>query len=108
MTTGTMPWPGRTAALLALVVAVIGVLAFAPAAFSQGSAGETYGGDASVVETQVTGGGGASADPGDTNTTSASGLPFTGLDIGFALGGGLLLLATGFGVSRMVHHPPTT
>jgi hypothetical protein len=38
-----------------------------------------------------------------TNTTSATTtgtLPFTGLDVGFLAGGGLLLTATGFGLRR--------
>lgn len=65
-------------------------------ALAQESSVETYGGAGGDAVIPVEEG----ADPATADATGA--LPFSGLDIGLALGGGLLLLATGMAVSRLV------
>jgi hypothetical protein len=93
----------RRTSLVALVATAL-MLAFSQAAFAQNSSVDTYAGDGGDVQTQINSGAdprdpgdpGASADPGDPGS-----LPFTGFDIGLALGGGLLLLGLGAGVARM-------
>lgn len=98
MNRGSTPPVARIAAL-----AVVMVLAFAPSAFAQdGSAGATYAGPGGNTQQQVSAGeeGGPTADKGD-------GLPFTGLDLALAIGGGLVLLATGVAISRVVARDET-
>ena len=93
------------------IVMVIAALALAPAAFAQ-STGTGYGGTAGGVAGQVAQGGNGNND--GTNGTAGTGsvatrasgnsgfLPFTGLDVALLLGGGLLLVGTGVGLSRLV------
>jgi len=69
-----------TCALAALTV-------YAPIALAQQSSVDGYGGGAGGIQSDVEGGGGS--------------LPFTGLDLGLLIGGGLLLLAVGFGLRRL-------
>jgi hypothetical protein len=91
------------------IVMVIAALALAPAAFAQ-STGTGYGGTAGGVAGQVAQGGNGNNPNGTAGTgsvaTRASGnsgfLPFTGLDVALLIGGGLLLLGTGVGLSRLV------
>jgi hypothetical protein len=68
-------------------------------ALAQDSSVETYsggGGDAVIPVEQ-------GVDPADPATADPTGaLPFSGLDIGLALGGGLLLLGTGMAISRLL------
>lgn len=61
---------------------------WAPIALAQQSSVDGYGGGAGGIQSDVEGGGGGS-------------LPFTGLDLGLLIGGGLLLLAVGFGLRRL-------
>ena len=83
--------------LSALAAAVL-ALAFASAAFAENSSVETYGGGGGGVQTQIASG----ANPSDPSATPDSGsLPFTGLDLGLALGGGLVLLAGGALIARL-------
>ena len=106
-----------------LAVVGVGVLSLAPAAFAQ-SSGTGYGGQSGVAgqtcqgggsggvagETGNAGGGVAGATSGaagNPNAASEAGegngvLAFTGTDIALLAGGGLLLLVTGFGLSRVV------
>jgi hypothetical protein len=96
---------GRLAAAL-----IVAALAFSPAAaYASGSAQGTYGGKGGNVIGSIQGGSndgtsgqspaGPSADP---QTAQLGGLPFTGMDVGLALGGGLVLLASGVGLGRIV------
>jgi hypothetical protein len=99
--------------------AVIAVLALAPAAFAQ-STGTGYGGEAGGVAGQVQQGGeggvaGQTAKGSNGNGTAAataSGgggggvLAFTGLDLVLIAGGGLVLLAGGVALSRLVARHP--
>jgi hypothetical protein len=112
------------------LAAVTAVLAFAPAAFAQ-STGTGYGGQGGGVGGQVApgappsagggvaggvaGGGaaGAEAAPGGAAAAAQAGeaeegglLAFTGLDVALIVGGGLLLLAAGVALSRMVARNP--
>lgn len=101
---------------LIAILAVVGVvaLALAPAALAQ-SSGTGYGGQAGGVAGQTqqgnNGGGGGVAGKTQTGTngnaaSEASGgngvLAFTGLDLALLAGGGLVLLASGVALSRLV------
>lgn len=77
-------------------------LVAAPVAAAQSSSVETYGGQQPFVAGAGGGGGGGSADP-----SAAGSLPFTGMDVMLALGGGLVLLALGFALARATRaHAP--
>jgi hypothetical protein len=69
------------------IIATIVVMALAPAALAADSSVETYAGSGGKIQSQIN-------DPG-TATETGGALPFTGLDIGLAAGGGLLLLGAG-------------
>jgi hypothetical protein len=93
---------------LLMIVMVIAALAFAPAAFAQ-STGTGYSGKAGGVAGQVaqgsnenTGGTGGTGSAARNASGNSGFLPFTGLDVALLLGGGLLLLGTGAGLSRLV------
>ena len=95
------------------VITVVAAMALAPAAFAQSSSVEVYGGQGgeavgalnnndptnpgTTSNPGTTAGGGASADAGGA-------LPFTGLDVGLLIGGGLLLIAVGAGLARLRPH----
>lgn len=66
---------------------LLAALAWAATALAGNSSVSGYGGQAGGVEEQVEAGGGA--------------LPFTGLDLGLLIGGGVLLLAVGAGLRRL-------
>jgi hypothetical protein len=112
-----------------LGVLVVAALALAPAALGQ-SSGTGYGGQSGVAGQTGQGGGpgpsggsGVAGQTGNTGsgvageTTSGNGsaasqvgagngvLAFTGIDIALLAGGGLVLLVTGFGVSRLATRP---
>ena len=76
-----------------LAIMSVGLLAaavvYAPLALAQQSSVDGYGG-AGGVQSEVEGGGGAGGS-----------LPFTGMDLGLLIGGGLVLLAVGFGLRRL-------
>jgi hypothetical protein len=74
-------------------VAVI-VLALAPVASGQGSSVGAYGGQGGNLASNVAGGGaGAPVSPASSSESAA--LPFSGLDLVFLGGGGLLLMLAG-------------
>ena len=78
---------------------VVAALLAAPAASAQDSSVGTYGGGGNLSD-QVAGA--AAGDPGDPSDPPDPGaLPFTGLDLGLALGGGLLLIAVGATIATM-------
>ncbi len=121
--------------LVVALLSVFTVLALAPAAMAQAPVGG-YGGTAGTTADQVaqgtpgqvaqgtagetanqvaegTEGGGGGAAGADNNgsvaaaTESGSGvLPFTGLDLALLIGGGLVLIATGVVLSRVVARDP--
>jgi hypothetical protein len=93
-----------------ILAAVAAVLALAPAAFAQT---DPYAGIGSGTQGQVAGGtGGGTAGNAGTPSVAAeptddgSVLAFTGLDVALIAGGGLLLLAGGVGLSRLVARNP--
>jgi hypothetical protein len=101
---------------LVAILTVVGALALAPAAFAQ-SSGTGYGGAAGGVAGQTAQGGSsggnnngvAGATKNGTNGTAATEasngngvLAFTGLDLALLAGGGLVLLASGVALSRLV------
>ncbi len=82
------------------LIAVLGALIFVPAASAADSSVNGY----AHNEAQVVGGG-PSGGPGNVNTAREGGggngvLPFTGLDLGFLIGGGVLLIAVGAALAR--------
>ena len=93
--------------MIPLAVVVAAVLALAPAALAQ-SAGAGYGGEGGGVAGETASGGAPDVPnqagaAGDVNPADEGGLlPFTGLDVALMVGGGLLLLAAGVALSRMV------
>ena len=100
---------------LVAILTVVGALALAPAAFAQ-SSGTGYGGPAGGVAGQTAQGGtgngnnngvagtnGSGSGPAATQTSTGNGvLAFTGLDLALLAGGGLVLLASGVALSRLV------
>jgi hypothetical protein len=93
-----------------ILAAVAAVLVMAPAAFGQ----DPYAGTGSGTQGQVAGGGGGGGTAGNAGTPSVAAEPtddgsvlaFTGLDVALIAGGGLLLLAGGVGLSRLVARDP--
>jgi hypothetical protein len=78
----------RVSKIVTLVgLTLFGTFAWAATAFAGSSSVSGYGGQAGGVEQEVESVGGA--------------LPFTGLDLGLLIGGGLLLLAVGAGLRRL-------
>jgi hypothetical protein len=93
----------RSRFVLLTVALVALALALAPAAWAQSSSVDTYGGQGggNVAAATQSGGDpsvdpGASADPGDSGS-----LPFTGMDLALAAGGGILLLGVGATLAAM-------
>lgn len=93
----------RTTKILGLATVIV-ALAFAPAAMAQNASSAGYGGQGSdLVAISGSGGSGGS---GTTSESDGGSLPFTGLDVGLAAGGGLLLLLIGLGMSRAISREP--
>ena len=100
-----------------ILLTIVGVLALAPSAVAQ-STPTGYGGQAGGVAGQVQQGGaggeqgvaGTSQNGNGTAASNASSgngvLPFTGLDLALIAGGGLMLLAGGVALSRLVARNP--
>jgi hypothetical protein len=95
---------------LVAIITVVGALALAPAAFAQ-SSGTGYGGQAGGVAGATQNGSNNSGVAGTktSNPTAATQastgngvLAFTGLDLALLAGGGLVLLASGVALSRLV------
>lgn len=85
------------------VVAVM-ALALAPVAHGQGSSVETYGGQGGNVASNVAGGGPSDA-ASPASSSGSTALPFTGLDVAFLGGGGLLLMLAGALMASVVGRP---
>jgi hypothetical protein len=90
------------------VITVVAAMAVAPAAFAQSSSVEVYGGKGGESVGALN-----NNDPTDPGSTAGSGggsvdrggaLPFTGLDVGLLVGGGMLLIAVGAGLARLRPH----
>ena len=79
-------------AIAILITALM--LAVAPAALAQDASVSGYGGGGGTQQVAAEGGAGPDAGPSEAGT-----LPFTGLDVGIALAGGLLLIAVGASVA---------
>lgn len=78
-------------------------LLFASGAAAQSSSVETYGGEGANAALNIALNASGSADPGSASNSAASGgLPFTGLDVMLALGGGIVLLSLGLALSRIL------
>jgi hypothetical protein len=98
-----------------ILAAVVAILVLAPAAFAQTTA-DPYAGAGGGTAGQVGAGGTAGGNAGGggqpsvasepTDTDDGGVLAFTGLDVALIAGGGLLLLAGGVGLSRVVARNP--
>ncbi|HEX3563074.1 MAG TPA: hypothetical protein VHU24_09580 [Solirubrobacterales bacterium] len=92
---------------LVAIFTVVAALALAPAAFAQ-STGTGYGGIAgqtaqgSKDKSGVAGNNGTDGTAATQASTSNGVLAFTGLDLALLAGGGLVLLASGMALSRLV------
>lgn len=75
-------------------------LSAAPMAFADSSAVETYGGAGGTPAAGVAAGA-ASGNAVDPGVTDPGSLPFTGLDVGLLIGGGLVLVLLGVGMARL-------
>jgi hypothetical protein len=93
----------RRFTLLSLAVAALAI----PAAPAVASTTDGYVTPAGVSQTQVSDGSG-STDPTSSTSRSTSGstLPFTGLDVGLMLAGGVVLLGGGLGLKRFTGRVP--
>jgi hypothetical protein len=99
---------------LVAILTVVAALALAPAAFAQ-STGTGYGGIAgqtaqgSKDKSGVAGNSGGNGNgPTATQASTSNGvLAFTGLDLALLAGGGLVLLASGVALSRLVGRQTT-
>ena len=80
---------------IGLTTLVMGLVA-APSALAAGSAVETYSGVGGGTLAGV-----SSGTNGATAATDPGSLPFTGLDVGLLIGGGLLLVMIGVGMARL-------
>ena len=79
----------RKLPLLSLMVTVVALL-FAQNAFAADASVNGYGGSGGKVQAQV-----AVTDPSQPSSPGTGSLPFTGMDLGLAAGGAIVLLAAG-------------
>ena len=97
----------RISVSMICAIAVIATLAFAPATWGQTST-EGYAGQGGNTLAEVSqgtgpgGGPGGGSPPAGPSAEGSGTLAFTGLDLGLIAGGGLLLLALGAGMARML------
>jgi hypothetical protein len=85
---------------IGLTTLVMGLVA-APSAIAAGSAVDTYSGSGGASLAGVSGGA-----SGSSTATDPGSLPFTGLDVGLLIGGGLLLVLIGVGMARLARRVP--
>lgn len=93
-------------ALIALVA--IAALALLPAvSLAQSSSVGGYGGSGGEVQSALNSGGdsGSSGDSG-SGSAKAGSLPFTGLDLGWMVGGGIVLVGAGIAMGRAASRAP--
>jgi hypothetical protein len=83
----------------AMAVLAIGVtcLVLAASALAEGSLVTSYGGKAAAPQVKVSA---AAAQKSASATAPKGTLPFTGLDVGFVVAGGIVLLAAGAALRR--------
>ena len=92
--------------MLTLVAVLAAVAVFASAAFAgnSSSANTTYSSRGTNVQQTVSK---PKAPTGQGTTSSGGTLPFTGLDLAFIAGGGLLLVGMGVSLRRLTRKHPT-
>lgn len=91
----------RLAGISALVL--VFALAISPVATAQESSKRTYGGQ----QPFVAGGSGSGGDSGGSADVASPGsLPFTGLDLGLAAGGAILLIGAGAALASATRREP--
>jgi hypothetical protein len=77
------------------LVLIVAALSLVPAAYAAGSAERANGGRGENVLGDV-------ANAGNSTDPKQGGLPFTGLDLSFTVGGGLILLGSAVALSRIL------
>ena len=90
--------------VIAMVTAIVVAAMTASVALAQSSSVKGYGGKGGATQSALTSGGpGSTGTSGAPSTESAGSgsLPFTGLDVGLAVGGGLLLLGAGAAITAL-------
>lgn len=92
--------------IVALLSAIAAICLILPAAsLAQSSSVGGYGGNGGEVQSALNGGAdGGSADSGAS--AEAGSLPFTGLDLGWMLGGGIVLVGAGIAMGRAASRAP--
>ncbi len=90
----------KVRSLIVALVVTVAALTASTGAYAAGSSQHTYGGRGGNVQADIQGG---ANDPQGTQASASTpaGLPFTGLDLGLMLGGGLILVASGLTLSRL-------
>ncbi len=73
---------------------------------AQSSSVDGYGGNGGEVQNVLTGGSAGSASADDSASASTGSLPFTGLDIGWMIGGGIVLIGAGIAMGRAASRVP--
>lgn len=94
---------GRLTVVVMAIAIVIAAMT-ASVALAQSSSVKGYGGKGGATQSALSSGGPGSTGSGGGPTAESTGsgaLPFTGLDVGLAIGGGLLLLGAGAAVTAL-------
>jgi hypothetical protein len=84
----------RRVSLLSLVATIFALL-LAQTAFATNASVDTYGGNGGNVQSQIDPTAQSSPAQSSASSPGTGGLPFTGLDLGLAAGGAVVLLAAG-------------
>jgi hypothetical protein len=99
---GVAVWDMRKWGPLAAIVAIASLLALAPAASAQNASVSGYKSAGAQTQAQVQPGQVVAAETVTDPTGDDAGvLPFTGLDLLFLAGGGLLLVGAGAGLAKV-------
>jgi hypothetical protein len=98
---GVAVWDMRRWGPLAAIVAIASLLALAPAASAQNASVSGYKSAGAQTQAQVQPGQQVAAQTATDPTGDAGVLPFTGLDLLFLAGGGLLLVGAGAGLAKV-------
>jgi hypothetical protein len=92
--------------ILKIAALSVAVMLMLPAAsLAQNASVKGYGGKG-AVESTIAGGGPGSGNPSAVTTNDPSSLPFTGLDVGWMVGGAVLLIGAGIAMGRSASRGP--
>ncbi len=98
----------RPRLVIAIVSAILTAALLLPAAsLAQSSSVGGYGGNGGEVQNALGSGSAGTTDPsGSGSVTKAGTLPFTGLDLGWMIGGGIVLVGAGIAMGRAAPRAP--